>query len=291
MQRSLSRGLLRSSRPSRRCRVPAVTSQPHPFDWELLEDEPKVRRSCLARTYRTTEYETLHTGGFLRLCTERGRVYWLAQNMEEHRTPDWKLHFSVRPKDIPRAWNVLSRVFVAHGCDFGMKAVASEALDAWPPKQRGRELTVYIFQDDPAYSGGGPMMGCCATGSEHRYWLGPEFEREPEFWESFLGSAEEALKDAGLESHGGTADGDLPLGRFASLRNEAYILGWDEGSESCTPAFVYPPNAAGWNAAGHPLPLRVHWLHRLRAAIVAARFRGQILGAEFLSARCARRRV
>lgn len=32
--------------------------------------------------------------------------------------------------------------FYSKACDFGMKAVAGEAFESWPPHQRGRELTV-----------------------------------------------------------------------------------------------------------------------------------------------------
>merc|ERR1719253_827158 len=102
----------------------AVGAEPFPFGWDVLHHEPKVWRRCLVRSHRTTEYEILHTGGFVRLCTERGRVYWLAQNETEHQAPDWKLHFSVCLEDLPRAWAVVASRFMAAGCDFGMKAVA-----------------------------------------------------------------------------------------------------------------------------------------------------------------------
>lgn len=232
----------------------AAGPDPNPFAWEEIEKEPKAPKICLARAHRTTEYEILHTGGFLRLCTERGRIYWMAQNEHDHRTPDWKIHFSIRPSHIPRAWDVLTGLFVAHACDFGMKAVAEEAWAAWPEKQRGRELTVYIFQHDSvAYPNGGPMMGLCSEGEEHRFWLGPEFERDAAFWRRLVADAEAALAIAGVVSHGGTARGDLPLGGpYASLRNEAFIPSREE--KGC---FMYPPNYAGWNAAGHQCPLKL----------------------------------
>lgn len=237
------------------CTEVAVRASPNPFSWEVLEDEPKVQRTCIGRSFRSTEYEILHTGGFVRLCTERGRVYWLAQNEHDHRLPDWKLHFSVHISDVPRAWNVLSELFLSQACDFGMKAVAGEALDSWPDEQRGRELTVYIFQDHPVYKGGGPMMGYC-PGFEHNFWLGPEFERDSAFWLNFVVLAEDALAAAGVRSRG-TADGDLSLGHYASLRNEAFIF---EPSEQL---YIYPPNESGWNAAGHICPLQLPFHIRL----------------------------
>ncbi|CAJ1344225.1 unnamed protein product, partial [Effrenium voratum] len=199
----------------------ACRGQPNPFRWTEIEHEPKVLRNCISRGFRSTEYEILHTGGFVRLCTDRGRVYWLAQNEHEHRLPDWKLHFSVAVEDIPRAWDILTELFLGEGCDFGMKAVAQEAFDSWPAKQRGRELTVYIFQNHAAYAGGGPMMGYC-PGSEHNFWLGPEFEREAGFWASFVDQAEHLLAAGGIRSRG-VAHGDLKLGHYASLRNESFM--------------------------------------------------------------------
>jgi hypothetical protein len=102
------------------------------------------------------EYAVLHTGGFLRICTSRGRVYWLAQNEHEHTTPDWKLHFSVALDDIPRAWDIVACAFVQQHCEIGMKAVLLDSgvgdeasagrQQDWQQTQRGRELTVYIYQ-------------------------------------------------------------------------------------------------------------------------------------------------
>lgn len=146
-------------------------------------------------------------------------------------------------------------------CDFGMKAVAGEALETWPEKQRGRELTVYIFQHHEAYAGGGPMMGLC-PGQEHEFWLGPEFERESLFWAGFVQVAENKLADAGVRSRG-VADGDFPLGEYASLRNEAFVL--DSSRE-----FVYPPNCVGWNAAGHCCPLQLSLSQHIRHRSILA---------------------
>lgn len=243
------------------CVEVAVRFEPHPFCWSEIEQEPKVMRSCISRCFRSTEYEILHTGGFLRLCTQRGRIYWLAQNERDHRLPDWKLHFSVELQHVPKAWDLISELFMLRACDFGMKAVAGEALETWPAKQRGRELTVYIFQHHVAYAGGGPMMGLC-PGQEHDFWLGPEFERESLFWADFVQAAENKLAAAGVRSRG-VADGDFPLGEYASLRNEAFVL--DSSRE-----FVYPPNCVGWNAAGHCCPLQLSLSQRVRHRSILA---------------------
>mmetsp|Transcript_38004 Transcript_38004/g.98357 ORF Transcript_38004/g.98357 Transcript_38004/m.98357 type:complete len:282 (-) Transcript_38004:125-970(-) len=249
------------------CLELAPQAHPHPFEWEAIERDPKIPRTCLTRLHKTMEYEILHTGGFVRLCTERGRVYWLAQNEHDHRLPDWKVHISVQPEDVSKAWNVLTRLFVEEGCDFGMKAVAGEALASWPRAQRGREITIYIFQHDPAYINGGPMVDLCPPGAEHRFWLGPEFERDAGFWSRLIGEGEQRLQAAGVRNHGGFAHGDLPLsGRYASVRNEAFVLMQDAGERREGMSYIYPPNHAGWNAAGHPCPLTLPWRARWRAA-------------------------
>ena len=82
------------------------------ISWDTIMADPKRSRRHQARAFRTTTYEILHTGGFLRLCTERGRIYWVAQNELEHATADWKLHFSVHPDDVSRAWDVVCPLFV-----------------------------------------------------------------------------------------------------------------------------------------------------------------------------------
>ena len=78
-----------------------------PFSWEsIFQDGPegraaKVSREATARVYKDITYHIMHTGGFVRLCTARGRALWMAQNATGHLSPDWKLHFSVALEDIP----------------------------------------------------------------------------------------------------------------------------------------------------------------------------------------------
>jgi len=107
------------------------------------------------------------------------------------------------------------------------------------------------------------MHGLSPAGEEHRHHLGPEFEAlfTGSFWYSFILEAECRLARAGLVP-AGVADGDLVLPgcRFASLRNEAYVAvpdpTWRPGNIAALKApLAYPPNSAGWNAAGHPNPL------------------------------------
>eukprot|EP00040_Diaphanoeca_grandis_P041219 m.262632 g.262632 ORF g.262632 m.262632 type:complete len:374 (+) comp46464_c0_seq1:211-1332(+) len=243
----------------------------HPFNWDRVLADPKANHGTFSmRWCRTVTYHLLHTGGFLRLATERGRVYWLAQNETMHTTPDWKLHFSIVPRagrtweqDIGAAWNVLAALFLERCCDVGMKARYAPWLEQG---QQGRELTVYIFKFDPKFDKdhvGGPMAGLSEPNQEHLFHLSQEFEGfyDAEFWASFIQEAERLLLDTNL-SPGGVADGDLALPgcRFASIRNEAFIKianpHWTVGDHPSTKEeFAYPPNSAGWNAAGHVNPL------------------------------------
>eukprot|EP00455_Lapot_gusevi_P043967 TRINITY_DN5432_c0_g2_i5.p1 TRINITY_DN5432_c0_g2~~TRINITY_DN5432_c0_g2_i5.p1 ORF type:complete len:251 (+),score=22.46 TRINITY_DN5432_c0_g2_i5:69-821(+) len=217
--------------------------------------------------FKTLEYNLLHTGGFLRLCTDRGRVYWVAQNEHEHTTPDWKIHFSCKLKDVPRAWNILACLFMQYHCEIGMKATIcteeeleskhaerDEADKSWPARQRGRELTVYIFFHDKHY-GNGPMDDIAPPNTSHLYHLSMEFEAayDSAFWFDFIRAAERRFLEAGIESNG-VADGDLALPgcRYASLRNEAFVK---VPTERGTLEFQYPPNSSGWNGANHPNPL------------------------------------
>ena len=60
-----------------------VLASNHPFSWESCIANPKYipPQQCVRGDwFKTMEYNILHTGGFLRLSTDRGRVYWCAQN-------------------------------------------------------------------------------------------------------------------------------------------------------------------------------------------------------------------
>lgn len=248
----------------------------HPFQYERVMESPKADHGTYTmRWYKNLTYHLLHTGGFLRLATERGRVYWLAQNETTHTTPDWKIHFSIAPRgaweeDIGVAWDILAALFMERCCEVGMKA----RYDPWQDQgQRGRELTVYVYSFDQAFDEGhkgGPMADLLSKagslsppGQEHVHYLGPECEAmyTGEFWFLFIQEAERRLQEAGLVS-AGLADGDLALPgcQFASLRNEAYVRvpneAWHAGAPAHVPrtALAYPPNDVGWNGIGHANP-------------------------------------
>jgi hypothetical protein len=120
----------------------------HPFCWNRIMKDPKGQHAtyeCRGSWYKTMKYDILHTGGFLRLFTLRGRIYWNAQNEAEHTTPDWKFHFSCDLEHIGAAWNSLTALFMDMKCEIGMKVTVLDA-DQWSEGQRGREITVYIYR-------------------------------------------------------------------------------------------------------------------------------------------------
>ena len=148
----------------------------HPISHARIAEDPKALHECRVRAHKTLEYHTLHTGGFLRLCTERGRVYWCAQNETNHTAPDWKIHFSCAVDQLSEGWDVLASVYLDHAAEIGMK-VCCGPPGSWPEEQRGRELTVYMMADVEAemYADGGVMATEVEEADANVVWLGPEY--------------------------------------------------------------------------------------------------------------------
>jgi hypothetical protein len=228
-------------------------------EWRSDSDQPPDDQDALAAVEARghVAYEILETGGFLKLYRKpTGRMYWHLQACCGNRAPDWKIHFSIHPEDSGKAWDAIASLFLELRCHAGMKIQTQG--DSWPAYQRGREITVYI----PLFS------TLFAPHMDAEVHVGPEMERPPSFWFDFVARAEAALARAGVRSRG-LADGDLSLGgTYASLRNEAFVRqrpewqlppGWtgvDLGRGHDKETWIYPPNTAGHNAAGHRDPLR-----------------------------------
>jgi hypothetical protein len=49
------------------------------------------------------------------------RIYWIVQNEFEHKLRDWKFHVSVMHEDVPKAWNLLTKMFIEGRCRGCMK--------------------------------------------------------------------------------------------------------------------------------------------------------------------------
>lgn len=254
----------------------------HPFSWASIDKKPKGDHGIVElRDFKTRRYHILHTGGFVRLCTRRGRAYWLAQNMCGHRTPDWKIHFTTSLTDIPKAWDILVALFMERSGGVGLKACIAHlgshmhgekkgTVDAsrWKSGQHGRELTMYIYRYDKRYENGGP----CGEEEGGAFYLGPEFNRTSEYWWDWVLEAERRFKSHGIRRGSGAqrgfAVGDLPLPgcAYASLRNEAYVIDPSAARSAsrrgiALPLPVYPPNECGWNAAVHDPPLLLRKLN------------------------------
>lgn len=250
------------------CLIPSLHSSSSPRSW-----------------YKTMKYEILHTGGFVRLVTLRGRSYWNAQNETEHTSPDWKFHVSCHLDDLPRAWNSISALFMDMKCEIGLKATTLNSTE-WSDQQRGREITIYIYRYHHSYRG--YMQGVLPE-HDHELYLGTEYDQiyTTPFWYNFVREIERRCAMIGIRSRG-VADGDLllPGCGYVSLRNEAFVpiplpisdrdrnmltesdeerLIESKGAEgeeerqdiliATRTVLAYPPNHLGWNAANHPNPL------------------------------------
>ena len=49
----------------------------------------------------------------------------------------------------------------------------------------------------------------------------------------------------------GVAPGDLALGKYVSLRNEAFV-------KNETGSYIYPPNNKGWNPLNQKIPIHIN---------------------------------
>jgi len=253
----------------------------HPFAYETIMQQPKqmpqVREGGLT-------YEILHTGGFIKLYTLKGRLYWSSQASFGMIKPDWKIHFAVARKDIPKAWDILAKLFMESHCEFGMKVrwqslipphhgetttttAAEEELGeagqeqqqqqqetnspfAWSNEMWGREITVYCYTHDNNYDA---LDVTLDDGSELK--LRKRDQKDRQFWKEFMRRAEKRLTRNGVREIP-MNPGDKPFGaKYASLRNEAFIKvdpTWgDLVPVNPGETDIYPPNIAGYNGANH----------------------------------------
>lgn len=136
------------------------------------------------------------------------------------------------------------------------------ALDNWTEMQRGREITVYIPVYDDIFGSGYDFIEFDESDNqeddcnkildtkERIIPLSRNIEHSFSFWTHFVSEAERILSENNIRS-AGCANGDLPLGKYVSLRNEAFFID------------KVPPNEKGWNCAGHALPFDIEDLKRI----------------------------
>lgn len=195
-------------------------------------------------------YEAISANSYIKLRTQKGLEYWISQAEHNRREPDWKIHFAIAEHDIAKAWNSLAHLFLKMRCDYIMK-VKTHPPQEWPIHMHGREITIYV-----------PMPSA-------QLGLKRNNVQRSKFWVTFIEIAEQQLSATNVEARA-TAVGDLQLGRYCSIRNEAFILktaemiipdeqweGYDRRLEEIKPnvaQYIYPPNESGYNAAKHPEP-------------------------------------
>lgn len=205
------------------------------------------------------------SNSFVRLMTITARRYWLAQATAEHMTADWKVHFSIRPRDIPLAFNLLSELYFDMKLPVGLKARYPDNWkdyeNEWPQHMRGREITVYILLYESTLKTNQTMLYSInnlykpihmidwTLSSTNDVYAMHDLTVEDEIpldrYFDFVIRAEQLLEEYRIEPNG-CADGDYPIGKYTSLRNEKFVA--IEDNEK-TVRLKYPPNECGYNGS------------------------------------------
>ena len=126
-------------------------------------------------------------------------------------------------------------LFIKMNCRAGLKVnYIKEAQNPQP----GREITIYLIKYDPIFE---------KSQFAGDFGLDIAVEHSEEYWLTMCKKIEEILNSYDIEPNG-LADGDFKLGKYISLRNEAYVK--NEKGEG-----TYPPNDSGWNPLNYELPI------------------------------------
>jgi hypothetical protein len=213
------------------------------------------------------------SNSFVKIFSHLGLRIWLAQAATEYSSPDWKIHLAVHRKDLRRAFDIVSALFVQHNMPFAMKGVAPD--NEWSEAMSGREITLYLFRVGrptfqlPVYDSAttckrvrvatlyadpyivAERNTCSLPGDRRKpsaaelYEL-PTVDDDVEQYRRFLIDVERELAAQNVRrAPNGCADGDTPIpgAHYASLRNERFIYVADKAT------FIYPPNAVGANGS------------------------------------------
>jgi len=196
------------------------------------------RYSTPSKIVKNIKYSAICNNGFTKLYTDNCRAYWIIQNEFSHKIPDWKFHISVINEDVSKAWDIVSSIFMNLGCRSGMKvAYLKENTNT----ARGRELTVYIYKYHEKFKES-------YINEDHNLNLSDEHSEE--FWINFYEIVENELRKNNIRSNK-CAKGDLQLGEYISLRNEAFVYSKSLGLD------IYPLDQHGWNALKHKPPFNI----------------------------------
>lgn len=206
-------------------------------------------------------YEILHTGGFVKLYTLKGRLYWTTQANHGMKKPDWKIHFAISRQHIPLAWDIIAKLFMESKCEFGMKVRWQSLIPPEQEKQQQHQQQQPAQGEDAEAeedAGSPPSEETQAEGESPRYAWSEEMwgrevtvycytnqaeykddsvpldggatldlkktDQKPRtFWKEFVRRAEKRLARNGVQEIR-LNPGDVPFGkRYASLRNEAFV--------------------------------------------------------------------
>ena len=219
--------------------------------------------------------ELLVTNGFVKIYTYKGRIYHIKQNIDDHTVPDWKFHFNVRPEEIPKAFNIVSETLLKHiikntkdediidDIFISMKAYN---INLCTEMQEGREITLYIYTFDKRLNEEPVEIEVEDENgklNKIKYIFRKDEEKNFKFYLDLLIDIENQLKKLKIKKRieNACAYGDLWLGDYASLRNEAFCKGVNEG-------YIYPPNNRGWNSLKQKMPFNWINIFRIRYALV-----------------------
>jgi len=208
------------------------------------------------------------SNSFVRLMTLTARRYWLAQATSEHITADWKVHFSIRPRDIPFAFNLLSELYYHMKLPVGLKARYPDHWkdyeNVWPKHMRGREITIYILlyentlknnqtmlYSSKDLSTGKTMIDWTLSSSTTDIYSMHDLTKTDEIpldrYLDYVDEAEKLLEQYRIESNG-CAIGDYPIGKYTSLRNEKFVA-IEDSDDNAKIRLIYPPNECGYNGS------------------------------------------
>ena len=219
--------------------------------------------------------ELLVTNGFVKLYTYKGRVYNISQNIDLHTIPDWKFHFNVKPECIPKSFNIISQTLLEHIIQNTQEKDILEDLiismkayniNLCTKMQAGREITLYIYTfDERLNSNPFEFDNKDENGNVKniKYIFNKNEEKKFKFYYDLLIDIEKKLRGENISQtvKNGCAYGDLWIGKYASLRNEAYCKGKNGG-------LVYPPNEKGWNSTKQKMPFSWIDIFRMRYVLM-----------------------
>jgi len=132
--------------------------------------------------------------------------------------------------------------------------------------QQGREITLYIYTYNEKLNDEPEELEVEDEKGEKRkitYIFRKNEERNFKFYYDLLIDIEQQLNKIKIKKtiKNGAAVGDLWLGKYSSLRNEAYCKGKNGG-------LVYPPNDKGFNSAKQKMPFSWYHIFMIRYALV-----------------------